>query len=449
MLTAKSIWRLQVLLALNKYLTLRPFPLVAVLAVMLLALRWIPITPIIAYAAVFISASLLYWVVCWQSLHAEASTQGLVPILLLLFLLRMSFLGMEPLGSDDVYRYMWDGRVQTAGINPYRYAPNDEALGDLHTTRLPWLVNHPEMKTIYFPLNQWLFYLGYNLSGENVWGFQLLILLAEALTVIGLLLLMRELSFSPWRVLIYAANPLVILQFSLDAHVDAFGFPFLVFAFLLYHRKKTTLSLLLLGLSLLIKPVAFVILPILFLHEHGFVNRARVALLPLAVLLIPFIPYAFGANPFEALTTFSQHWFFNGALFSVLFPLFSDNQTTRLWCFAFLAIALLILYLSKRSLHEKTVLALLLLFLCSPVVHAWYLGWLIVLLPLAPFASGLALAGTASLTSITFVTYQLQGVWKDYPVVLVLEYVPVVALLLYNLLKKKNTPFAGATQVDP
>jgi len=432
--------------ALERHPTRRLFVATAVLAVTFLSLRLVPFSLIVKYAAVFIFSSLLYWVVCWQALRAatggEASARGLVPLLMLFLAVRVSFLAMDPLGSDDVYRYVWDGHVQTAGINPYQHAPNDEALGNLHTTRLPSLVNHPEMKTIYFPLNEWIFYVGYHLSGENVWGFQLLILLAETLTIIGLFLMMRELSYSPWRVLIYAANPLAILQFSLDAHVDAFGLPFLIFGLLFYHRKKVTFALLLLGFSLLVKPVAFVILPILFLHERGIINKAKVAVLPLSVLLIPFIPYTFNANPFEALMTFSKHWFFNGALFSVLFRLFSDNQTTRLWCFAFLAIALFALYLSKKPLHEKIVLAVLLLLLCSPVVHPWYVAWMIVLLPLVPISSGLAFAGTASLASITYVTYQLQGIWRDYPLVLVLEYVPVVALLLFDLCRK-GTPSAA------
>ncbi len=66
------------------------------------------------------------------------------------------------------------------------------------------------------------------------------------------------------------------------------------------------------------------------------------------------------------------------------------------------------------------------------------MGWMIVLLPLVPLASGIALAGTASLTSITFVTYQLQGSWKDHPLVLLVEYVPVVVLLLFDLRRKFN-----------
>jgi alpha-1,6-mannosyltransferase len=414
---------------------------------MLVALRWLPFTPIIGYAAVFISSSLLYWVICRLSLRVDPSAEGLLPLLVILLVVRASFIGMQPLGSDDVYRYIWDGRVQTAGINPYRFAPDDSTLHTLNSKELPSQVNHPDMKTIYFPLCQWLFYVGYHLSGEHVWGFQLLILLAEILTILGLVKLTRELSYSPWLVLIYAANPLAILQFSLDAHVDAFGFPLLIFALLFYRRKKTTLSLLFFGLSLLIKPVALVILPILFLHERGLLNKAKVVLLPAAVVLIPFIPYALDANPFEALTTFSEHWYFNGALFSMLYPLFSDNQTTRLWCFAILAVVLMALYVSRKHLHEKAVLAVLFLLLCSPVAHPWYIGWLIVLLPLAPISSGLALAATASLPSVTFVTYQLNGVWKDYPLVLVLEYVPVIALLLFDLFKKGGTRASTGNEV--
>jgi alpha-1,6-mannosyltransferase len=150
---------------------------------MLVTLRWLPVTPIIAYSAVFISSSILYWFVCRRALAVDHTAKGLLPLLVLLILARASFIGTKPLGSDDVYRYLWDGRVQSAGINPYRYAPDDPALTSLHTERLPALVNHPDLKTLYFPLCEWTFYVGYNFSGEHIWGFQLFILLAEMLTV--------------------------------------------------------------------------------------------------------------------------------------------------------------------------------------------------------------------------------------------------------------------------
>jgi hypothetical protein len=327
---------------------------------------------------------------------------------------------------------MWDGRVQEAGLNPYRYAPQDTALTSLHTPQIPKFVNHPDLKTIYFPLSEWVFYLSYGFSGEQIWGFHFFILISEIVTIAGLFLLLHDFGKSPWYVLLYVANPLIILQFSLDAHVDVLGFPFLVFGLLYYFRRQLTLSLLLLGFSFLIKPTALVVLPILFLDQRGFANRTKTILIPLAVMLVPFIPYSLGVNPFDALSTFSRNWYFNGALFSLLLPIFPDNQTNRLWCLGILVLVLTLLYLGKRSVQQKIVLAVLVLLLCSPVAHPWYMGWMIVLLPLAPLASAITLAATASLPSITFVTYQLEGVWKDYPIVLLLEYVPVVALLLYD-----------------
>ena len=63
----------------------------------------------------------------------------------------------EPMLSDDVYRYVWDGRVQLEGVHPYRYAPVDPALGTLRDAHVFPRINHPEVPTIYPPLAQSLF----------------------------------------------------------------------------------------------------------------------------------------------------------------------------------------------------------------------------------------------------------------------------------------------------
>ncbi len=416
---------------------------VGIPGIMLAGFRFLPFHPIISYSATFIASSIIYWIVCRHFLRRDISGTGLLPVLIFLILVRLSFVGMKPLGSDDVYRYLWDGRVQSAGLNPYQYAPNDATLEPLHTETLPALVNHPDLKTLYFPLCEWVFYLVHGISGEHIWGFRLIIALAETLTILGLVLLMRESSHSVWRVLLYAANPLVILQFGLDAHIDVIGFPFVVFGLLFLLRGRKTAAYFLLGCSLLVKPVALVLLPVFFLHERGVVNKIRSAVIPLGVLGAGFVPYAMHVNPFQGLTTFSENWFFNGALFSLLFPLLSDNQTTRFVCLATLAVILGLVLSSKKGLAEKSTLAVLFLLLCSPVAHPWYIGWLVVLLPLTPLASGLALAATASLPSITFVTYQLLGTWKDYPIVLILEYLPVVVFLWFDLKKRAAPPFSG------
>jgi Glycosyltransferase family 87 len=45
--------------------------------------------------------------------------------------MQLAALSAGPQGSDDLYRYVWDGRVQAAGIDPYQYAPAAPQLASL------------------------------------------------------------------------------------------------------------------------------------------------------------------------------------------------------------------------------------------------------------------------------------------------------------------------------
>jgi hypothetical protein len=408
------------------------------IALMIAALPWLPGPQVVAYAALFIGSSALFLATAPAILRASLSRRQLASLLALLFLVRAGFLFTTPIGSDDFHRYLWDGRVQAAGLNPYRHAPGDPELQPLHTATLPHLVNHPTLKTPYFPLAEWTFRLAHGLSRESVWGIKVLVLLAEVLAVAGLCLLLKQLGRPPGHVLLYAAAPLTIVQFAVDAHVDAIGFPFLVFGLLLHLRGRKGIGLLLLGLSMSVKPVAAVVLPFLFLRERGWRARLAVPLVPLLVIVVQFVPYLGDAGVFDGLFRFARNWTFNGAFFSVVHAAIGDNQRARLVCAALFAIALLVVGVRSREVTATSVHAVLLLLLFSPVVHPWYVGWLAVLTPIAPRPSSLALVGTVSLTSLTVVTYQLDGVWVDYGLVRAAEYLPVVALLAWEAFPRRG-----------
>jgi hypothetical protein len=350
-------------------------------------------------------------------------------------LLRLSFLNTAPIGSDDIYRYMWDGKIQASGINPYLYSPNDEHLRPYHSTLLPKALNFREMKTIYFPLSQWLFYTGYKLSGEFVWGYKLLLFLFELLTLAGLFQLLKKLKINYKYSLLYVLCPLPIFQFAVDAHLDGFGLPLLIFSLFFYLDNKKILSMMLLGFSLAIKPVGLLLIPIFFLSEENIVGRIKVVLIPLIAFFAQFIFYIFSTNPFESLFIFTKNWYFNGFVFNLLNVVFSNNQTSRLICGILLALSLIPVYFSKRELIEKIYLAVLLLMIFSPVVHPWYITWLAVLLPFAQKRSGIYFAAASSLTAITILNYQLYGIWKDYWFVLIIEYVPFFFLFLLEITK--------------
>jgi hypothetical protein len=415
---------------------------VAGIALAIATLPWLPWAPVVGYATLFIGSSTLFLVTAPAILRASLSIRQLASLLALLFMLRAAFLFTTPIGSDDFQRYLWDGRVQAAGVNPYRHAPGASELRPLHTATLPRLVNHPTLKTPYFPLAEWTFRLAHGLSRESVWGIKVIVLLAEALAVVGLWLLLGQLGRPPGHVLLYAAAPLAIFQFAIDAHVDAIGFPFLVFGLLLHLRGWKIAGLVLLGLSMSVKPVAAVVLPFLFLQERGWRARLAVPLVPLLVLVLQFAPYLGEAGVLDGLFTFARRWRYNGAVFSVVRAAVGDNPHSRVICGALYSAVLLVMSVRSRDIAATSVYAVLLLLLFSPVVHPWYVGWLAILAPIAPRPSSLALVGTVSLTSLTVVTYQLDAVWVDYGLVRAAQYVPVIALLLWEAFGRPGRPTA-------
>ena len=391
------------------------------------------ITSIISYTVTFILSSLLYLFICWKIFKTEIPSQHIYFLIALAFLLRFSFLNTAPIGSDDIYRYMWDGKIQASGINPYQYPPNDENLNSFHTTLLPKALNFQEMKTIYFPLSEWLFYIGYKLSGESVWGYKLLLFIFELFTLAGIFLLLNKLKIDPKYSLLYALCPLPIFQFAVDAHLDGFGLPLLLFSLFFYMGNKKNLSAVLLGLSLSIKPIGLILIPIFFLNEKNITDRVKIVVIPLIAFFAQFIFYIFTTNPFEALFIFTKNWYFNGFVFNFLNAVFSNNQTSRLICGILLVLSLIPIYFSKRELIEKIYLVVLLLMIFSPVVHPWYITWVAVLLPFAQKRSGIYFVAASSLTAITILNYQLNEVWKDYWFVLIIEYAPFLFLFFLEL----------------
>lgn len=394
--------------------------------------------PVVIYSVAYIAASLLFILLCRIILKYDFLPKYVFAFIIVGLVLRLALMTVHPIGSDDYYRYLWDGKVIANGINPYRYAPTDTALASLHSQTLPAKINFGDMKTIYPPLAEILFYVAYKISGESFLGIKALLFVFDLLTMFGIFLILRQLSLSPKNVLLYALCPLPLVQFFVDAHMDGFGIPLLVFAILFYIKDKKLLSYLLIGLSVCIKPLGFILVPILFFSEKKLADRLKVILVPVIVCIIFYIPFIFTGSPFQALVTFTENWTFNGIVFGLLNTFFNDNQRTRTVC----AILMMAFYtpvvLSRKDLLTKIYLSVFLLFIFSPVVHPWYLSWLAFLLPMKPKWSGIVFVGLISLTSFTLVTYQLSGIWRDYPAVLMLEYIPVLSLFVYEAIGKSH-----------
>ncbi len=405
----------------------------ATIFILFLLFAILKIKIIITYTIVFIATSLIFILLFSLIIKYNIPTKYIIRIIGLSIVLKIALLFMHPVGSDDYYRYIWDGKVQAYGINPYKYAPSDKALINLHTLDLPRKVNYPAMKTIYPPLGENLFYLSYLISGENLLGLKLFLFIFDILTIYGIYLILRKLKLPQKNILIYILCPLPIFQFLIDAHVDGFGLTLIVFAIYFYLDKKNILSYIFLGLSICIKPVGILLVPIFFLNVNNLTEKLKTIFIPLSICFLLYLPYIFTGAPFQSLITFTENWTFNGIIFDILDSFIHNNQTTRIICGILLTAAYLQVIFSKKKLVDKIYLSIFLLLIFSPIVHPWYVCWLVILLPFITRWSGILFAGLISLTSFTVLHYQLHGTWQEYTWVLVLEYIPVLSLFLYEL----------------
>jgi alpha-1,6-mannosyltransferase len=173
-----------------------------------------------AFIALAISAGLLT-VVATRLAERVPADHALWLIFALGIALRAYVLLFDPLLSSDIYRYVWDGRVQAAGINPYRYVPADEALAFLRDGAIfPHINRAATAVTIYPPVAQF-FFLIVTRVGENVTVMRLALLGCEAVTVTLIMLLLRRINRPVRRVVAYLWHPLPLWEIANSGHVDA------------------------------------------------------------------------------------------------------------------------------------------------------------------------------------------------------------------------------------
>jgi alpha-1,6-mannosyltransferase len=185
-------------------------------------------------------------------------------VLLVAVAMRLPLIFSPPFLSSDLYRYVWDGRLQAAGFNPYRYIPDDPALVGLRDEAIYPRVNRPDFApTIYPPAAQVIFGI-VGRVWSSVTGLKLAMFGFEALAVFCLLGLLQDAKLPRERVLIYAWNPLPVWAFAGNGHVDAAVVGFVALALLLRVRRRDGWAGLALGLAVLTKFLPAVIAPVLW-----------------------------------------------------------------------------------------------------------------------------------------------------------------------------------------
>lgn len=365
-------------------------------------------------------------------------------------LFRVTLLASPPVLSDDIYRYLWDGRVQTHGLNPYLHAPADPVLAHLRDP-LHARINHPDVPTLYPPLSQILFAAVSLLSG-SVGAMKAAMTLAEMAgwLVLGRLWILRGLP--PCWLVLYLWNPLPALEVSGSGHNDAPGVTLLLFSSLLIILARPGVSIVALGAS-----AASKLFPILTLPAWLRVTPRRLWILPVLLWAILWVPYAgAGMGLWTGLGAYTRHWESNAFLFRYLRQgiealdlkggidetwgalctwLGRGEWVESIWAYSeprqiakgVVALGLLVAMIDslKRRLEPpRAAFRLLgLALVCGPTVHPWYLQWVL------PFAAWYGSASWFVFSATAFLSYAPAG-WGGVPddVLLWIEYAPFLAV---------------------
>jgi hypothetical protein len=169
-----------------------------------------------------------------------------------------------PFLSSDLYRYVWDGRVQQSGINPYRYIPADPALTALRDAAIyPHINRRDYAPTIYPPMAQVIFRTVAALA-QSTLAIKLAMVTFELLGVLCLIRLLTIAGLPTARVLIYAWNPLAAWDFAGNGHIDAAAAGLVALALLLRAARRDGWTGIVLGAAVAVKFLPAAVVPALW-----------------------------------------------------------------------------------------------------------------------------------------------------------------------------------------
>jgi hypothetical protein len=238
-----------------------------------------------AFMALTMPAGLLTIAATAQA-ERTPTTRALWLILGVAIGLRAYVLLFDPLLSSDIYRYVWDGKVQATGINPYRYVPADPALASLRDgTIFPHINRATTAVTIYPPVAQF-FFLIVTRIGENVTVMRLALVGCEAVTVAIIALFLRRMNRPVTRVVAYLWHPLPLWEIASSGHVDALMLALMLLGLWIALSGHALRGAALIAFSMLVKPYVAPVLAGIWRPWD-----LKMPLVVIAIITLCYLPY--------------------------------------------------------------------------------------------------------------------------------------------------------------
>jgi hypothetical protein len=359
--------------------------------------------------------------------------------------------------SDDIFRYIWDGKVQHSGYNPFEFSPN--APEGVSFREKWWTsINNPHVSSPYPPFSQVIFWLitlpDLKITGY-IFEFRLLVIFIDICLVITLNRIIEHLHLLKRRLIIYAWSPLTIFELAGNGHNDGIASFFMILS--IYwtittkNKSKNVFGAIFLALAMLTKTFPVFAFP--FLIRHWRIKEIMAFLGTLIVfslgyttnkIIFPLIP--------QGQVHFVKYFRFNGSIYRILDSI-SDGYTINDIEFVIILSVVMVLVLlainaytywltnsplaySEESLVERIGFALLVLLLFSADVHPWYLLWILPLMVIKPQESVIIWSLTIFFTYEVYQNFDSHGIWFEKRSTLLLEYLPVFGMLLFQIVTK-------------
>jgi alpha-1,6-mannosyltransferase len=336
--------------------------------------------------------------------------------LVLAALWHVPFLLASPGLDDDIHRYLWDGRVQRLGYNPFEIVPSDPALAALHTSETRTL-NNPDVPSPY-PAGAQLFFRAVIAIHESIFALKLAFVICEIATVLVLLDVLRRSQESAHWILAYAWHPLLAADVAGSGHIDTVGVLLLVLSVAALGRRWRAIAAVAFALAVGVKLIPIVLLPLFWKRV-----RLRDGVLAAAVLGLLYVPFlSWKRIPVGSLGTYVQSFRFNDPVFAVLERVAAPQLVVGL---AVLGGFLTAIWMRRKSAAlspEAFAWPMAASLLGAPVVYPWYLLWL---LPFLRSASTVPLIIWSVSIIPTYYVWHLRTIGRPWVVpdwILLLEY---------------------------
>lgn len=371
---------------------------------------------------------------------------------------RLVFLFAIPNLSQDFYRFIWDGRLIAEGVNPYLSTPQEwmqsgnfevvaqsrQLVEGMQSLNASHFTNYP-------PVSQWIYALAGILFPKSILGsvivMRIILIFADVVSFIFLRKLLQQLKLSKHQAFWYFLNPLVIIELTGNLHFEGLMVMCLLISIYFLLKKKWIWAAMLFGLSVSVKLLPLVLLPLFFhyfrkqekLNIYKLIAFYVITFLTVLITFLPFLSVELIQNFGDSVALWFNKFEFNASIYYVIrwigFQIVGWNIIGIAGKIMPIVILITILGLSffrnnnsEKTLFVSMLFSLSIYFLLSTTVHPWYV---VTPLAISIFTNYKYLLVWSFTVILSYSAYGLNG-FNEQLWLVGLEYVLVVLSFVFS-----------------